>query len=286
MATDGDNNNDGSESAPWKTIQYAFTTIPTSGTIMVKDGTYTESITFPSDKVITLKSVNGASSTTIIGDDDSATVTCINSPEGTTLEGFTISHKSVNSGRGITTTGYLTINNCTISHNSANDGGGIDNKGTLTINGSTIYHNSADNDGGGISNKGTLTIEEDSTVSDNSADNDGGGIYNKGTLTINGSTISSNSAGIDGGGISNKGTLTITGSTILGNKAVISGGGIYLLKETNVTIGGSSDADLDNFNNFINNYKEGNDPSADQHIRNASGDCHANYPNNNFDPSP
>ena len=393
VATDGDNTNDGSESAPWKTIQYALTTIPASGTIMVKDGTYNESIAFPSDKVITLKSTNSDSSITIIvGDGIYATVYCNNSPAGTTLEGFTISHESGNSGRGITTTGYLTINNCTISHNSAdigggiinygtltitssaicdnfagygsgicnsgtltltdsdifhnsaNDGGGIYNNidGTLTISGSTISDNSATNDGGGISNyDGTLTISNNSVISNNSAYNSGGiankfgtatitgstvsynsanvggGIGNSDTLTITGSTISNNSADYNGGGIANYGTLTIfnsiindnsadyggggiynsqgseaspatiTGSTISNNFVSSSGngGGIYLVGVGPIVIGGSSNTDLDNFNNFVDNYKEGSAPSTDQHIRNQSGNCHWDYLNNYYSPA-
>ena len=393
VATDGDNNDDGSESAPWKTIQYALTIIPTSGTILVKEGTYNESITFPSDKVITLKSTNSDSSTTIIvGDDVYPTVYCDNSLAGTTLEGFTISHESGNSGRGITTIGYLTISNCTISYNSADIGGGIINygvltiissaichnfagygsgicnsgtlaltgsdisynsaddgggiynniDGTLTISGSTISWNSAADDGGGIYNyDGTLTISNNSGISYNSAYNSGGianrfgtatiiestishnsanvggGIGNSGILTITSSTISYNSADYNGGGIANYGTLTIsngiitdnssdyggggiynsqgsearpatiTGSTISTNFVSSSGngGGIYLVGVGPIVIGGNSNTDLDNFNNFINNYKEGSAFSADQHIRNTSGNCHWDYLNNYYSPA-
>jgi predicted outer membrane repeat protein len=227
VATDGDNTNVGSEAYPWKTIQYALNTISSSGTIMVKDGTYNESITFPSDKVIILRSVNGAFSTIIIYHYLDI-VTCSGSTEGTTLEGFTITHKINTSGKGINiTSGYLTIKNCLISNNYTTDvdyGGGICNYGTLTITGSTIFNNYA-YDGGGIYNKGTLTITN-STLSNNSA-SDGGGIYNKGTLTIEeGSTISHNSAATCGSGIYNYGTLTITNSTLSHNSAS-DGGGIY-----------------------------------------------------------
>jgi hypothetical protein len=238
VATDGDNNDDGSESAPWQTIQYALTIIPTSGTIMVKDGTYDESITFPSDKVITLKSVNGASSTTIIGDDGSATVTCDGSLEGTTLEELTIIHKVMTSGRGINNfnSGYLTIKNCLISNNV---GGVIYNKGTLTITGSTISHNSSDYGGGILNfNKGTLTITG-STISHNSSDY-GGGIYNSGDLNITSSTISDNSAATTGGGIDNSGTLTITGSTISNNSSSYAGG-IFNSGDLNITSSTISD---------------------------------------------
>ncbi|MCK4241614.1 MAG: hypothetical protein KAX30_08320 [Candidatus Atribacteria bacterium] len=254
VATDGDDTNEGSEEHPWLTIQYALDTIPAPGTIRVKDGVYNENITFPSNKKIILKSVNSYSFTTIIGDNDLPTVTGSNSLEGTTLDGFTISHNSGDTGRGIEISGgYLNIDNCTISHNStASHGGGIYNDyGTLTITASTISYNSASRGGGIYNNYGTLTITAstishnsaaygsgignrwgtltiiESTISHNSALSYGGGIYNWGTLTIIISTISHNSAVVNGGGIRNTGTLTITAkSTISYNSATAYGGGI------------------------------------------------------------
>jgi uncharacterized repeat protein (TIGR02543 family) len=229
-------------------IQPALNAAATGDIIEVNDGTYAESITFPNGMLITLKSVNGASSTFITGDNDSATVICVDSLQGTTLEGFTITHNSGYTGKGITiAVGYLTINNCTlaitgstISGNSTEsafwDGGGIYNEqGTVIITSSTISGNSSANYAGGIHNRsGTLTITS-STISGNSSAADGGGIYNEhGTVIITGSTISGNSsATYGGGGIYNEdilryGTLTITGSTISGNTATNSdGGGIY-----------------------------------------------------------
>ena len=324
----------------YDTIQAALDDANTNNTIEVADGTYDESITFPSDKVIILQSVNGASSTTIRGDNNGLpTITFGDSLEGTTLEDFTITHADGLIGRGIYIgRGYLNIENCNISGNSYHHaGGGIYNSsgGVLTITESTISDNSSVNQhggmsGGGIYNAGILTITG-STISNNRARGgggytyygaSGGGISNGGTLTITGSIISGNYAGgeggASGGGISNGGTLTISESTISSNYAqsmydtygggishgsstyytltitasTISdncaryGGGIYLSSETNVTIGGNSDTDLDNFNNFTDNYKSGSAPSADQHICTSIGDYHTNYPNNYFDPGP
>ena len=395
VATTGNNTNDGSEALPWETIQYALDTIPSSGTILVKGGIYHESVSFPTGKVITLRSVNGTFPAIIIGDKGFAAVTSNNSLEGTTLEAFTITHNTGDNGRGIYANGpgFLTIKNCIIYNNgtdengggiynsgtltitgstisdndsglgtggiynsgtltitgttiSGNDGesnaggihntstgtltitgstisdnysvyafGGIENSGTLTITGTTISGNKADlySSGGGIRNSGTLSITG-STISGNNGGYRGtGGIYNSGTLsitgstisgnvggyytggihnistgtlTITGSTISGNNGGVDTGGIYNSGTLAITGSTISGNVGGYAGaGGIYLHSETNVTIGGSSDTDTNDFNTFINN-KKGTTISAEQHIQNSGGDCHANYPYNNFTPGP
>ncbi|GAG70644.1 unnamed protein product [marine sediment metagenome] len=144
------------------TIQAALNDANSGDTIEVASGTYNESITLPSGKVITLRSVNGASSTFINGVNGSNTVTCNGSLQGTNLQGFTITHKSGASGIGISNNnGTLTITGSTISGNSATtSGGGIRNyKGTLTITGSTISGNSATTSGGGILNDhGTLTI--------------------------------------------------------------------------------------------------------------------------------
>jgi len=134
----------------YNTIQSALDDADSGNTIEVADGTYDESITFPSGKKIILQSVNGASSTIIRGNDDSNTVHLNNSSEGTTLNGFTITHADGLAGRGIYNRSYLSINNCIISGNSGIlNGSGIYNDGTLTITGSTVSGNSA-NYGGGI----------------------------------------------------------------------------------------------------------------------------------------
>ena len=286
----------------YNTIQAALDDADNNNTIEVSDGTYDETITFPFIKKIILRSINGASSTIIRGNDGSATVISESPREGTTLEGFTITHISGNKGRGIYTNGNLTIKNCIISGNSASgNGGGIYNyKGSITITGSTISGNSNSWGGGGIYNyEGSITITG-STISGNSANDSGGGIENRyyasttitgstisgnsaggsgggianawwsGSLTITGSTISGNSAGGSGGGIANDGdSLTITGSTISGNSTDRRGGGIYLdLYCLDITIGGSSDAEK---NTICGNYKSGEVFSLDQQIVDYSG---------------
>ncbi len=300
----------------YNTIQAALNDADSNDIIEVADGTYDETICFPSGKKVILQSVNGPSSTTIRGDDNSSTVNLSNSLPGTTIEGFTITHAVGLVGGGIfNDVGNLTIYNCTVSGNTATyGGGGIENSGTLTITGaSTVSGNTADV-GGGIENSGTLTITGASTISGNTAYYHGGGIRNSnsGTLTITGaSTISGNSAASNGGGIENYGTLTITGastvsgntadygggiyicslsttitaSTISGNSAVSNsaasnGGGIYIWLSSFIpTIGGSSNAEK---NTICGNYKSGNSPSLDQQIRDSSGDLYDAYKDTNY----
>lgn len=85
----------------YSTIQAALDDADSDNSIEVADGTYDESITFPSSKKIILQSVNSTSSTTIRGIDSSTTVTFNGSPAGTTLGGFTIIHTGGDTGRGI-----------------------------------------------------------------------------------------------------------------------------------------------------------------------------------------
>ena len=217
----------------YDTIQSALDDADNDNTIEVADGTYDESITFSPGKKIIVQSVNGASSTVIRGNNYIDTVHLSNSPEGTMLKGFTITHAEGLIGRGIYITGgNLSIKNCNIIDNDFTNycrGSGIDNEGTLTITESIISGNTTYGSGGGIDNyNGTITITA-STISSNSAGS-GGGIENgNGILTIDESIISgnfSNSAG-SGGGIDNyNGTITIIASTISGNSADIGGGGI------------------------------------------------------------
>jgi hypothetical protein len=347
----------------YSTITAAFddsTNLTDGDVIEVSDGTYNENITFPASMVITLRSVSGASSTTITGDDYTvadATVECSNSLDGTILQGFTITHTigdigigiylhydsdttnfldiidctitgndALVAGGGIVNEGILTITDSTISDNTAPDsGGGIKNEGVLTITGSTISGNTATSEhgggiwntkdptpqgvcvltitgstisgntanfGGGISNQGTLTVDGASTISGNDAVGYGGGIYNSdggsaSTLVTGGSTISGNTASGPtgkGGGIYTEDELTVTGSFISDNEA-FDAGGIYIYDNTDVVIGGNSDTDTANFNTFTDNYKTGDAPSADQHLRYVGGDAHLDYPNNTFDPN-
>jgi len=112
----------------------------------------------------------------------------------------------------------------------------------------------------------------------------GSGVYIfNSNLTINECTISGNSTDYYGGGIGNEGTLDITSSDISGNDVSQQGGGIYLEGTGTITIGGNSDTDPDN-NTFTDNKKDGT-VSADQHIRDSSGDCRSSYPNNYYNPN-
>ena len=301
----------------YNTIQAALDDADNNNTIEVADGTYDETITFPFIKKIILRSVNGASSTIIRGNNNSATVITDAAREGTILDGFTITHASGNKGRGIYTNGNLNIKNCIISGNSIFSsfygGGGIYNyKGSISITGSTISGNTSSYyGGGGIYNyKGSISITG-STISGNTSSGSAG-IYNEGgsisitgstisgntasggisstggikndsgNLTITGSTISGNTTSYGGGGIYNySGNLTITGSIISGNSSRYGGGGIYFGYWTSGTllIGGSSDTEK---NTICGNYRIGEVLSLDQQIMDYSGSLYETYKDTNY----
>lgn len=112
----------------YTTIQAALDDAGTGNTIEVADGTYEENIIFPINKAIILSSVNGKGVTTIKGTGDDSVVTISGCPDGTILDGFTITgSNTAESGGGILIEGGCspTIQNNTISENNASYGGGI-----------------------------------------------------------------------------------------------------------------------------------------------------------------
>jgi len=259
----------------YETIQTALDDADSNDTIEVNDGTYNESIIFPYDKKIILRSIHGNPLTFIYGDADSPTVKLLKSLAGTTLKGFTISHKSENSGKGIElNNSHLNIDDCSINGNTSNDyGGGIKNfDSTLIISNSHICSNiTTPGSGGGIHSYNSILSITKSIITGNYAD-DGAGIQNGGnnTVTISDSNISGNTASLYGGGINNynnslgltitdsiisgnvacygagiyafNSTFTVEDTDIYGNKSNQSGGGIYL-KESALTLTGSTVSD-------------------------------------------
>jgi hypothetical protein len=137
---------------------------------------------------------------------------------------------SSNSGSGVDNdSATLTVVNSTLTGNSAGSdsgyGGGIATHGgklpgDVTVTNCTITGNSAFYDGGGIASGFSGLTIVNSTISANSAGEVGGGIAANVASILN-STISANSAGYFGGGISSGDG--VIGNTILNNN---SGGNI------------------------------------------------------------
>ncbi len=260
------------------TIQAAIDAAASSASIVVNDGTYTETIDFKG-KTLIIKSVNGADVTTIdAGGAGTAIIFSQGEGVATVLDGFTITNGSSAFAGGIYISGASpTIKNCVITNNSASSGSGggvysISNS-TPTLENCTISNNTSAEHGAGIYvDSSTITITG-STISGNTITGDwydGGGIYfaysyssgAPSTGVITDSSITNNACSDDGGGIfaSDDTILTITNSDISNNSCGSDGGGIFTdwgvsLTMTSCTIDSNSASD-DAGGVFINHSHE------------------------------
>jgi predicted outer membrane repeat protein len=231
-----------SSECTYSTIQSAINASSNGDTVQVSDGTYTENIDF-SGKTITVTSVNGASSTTIDGNQSGSVVTFATSEgSGSVLDGFKLTNGS---GTLQGTNYYLgggiycssstpSIVNCNITGNSASGngyGGGIYcDASSPTVNNCNIDNNTVNNSGGGFFSENVGSpILNDCTIDGNSAGWGGGiGFYSNTGLTMNNCVISGNTATEDGGGFYSSGSTLLTKITnciISGNTATYSAGG-------------------------------------------------------------
>jgi parallel beta-helix repeat protein len=253
------------EGKPYTSIQTAINDAVTGDTVLVYDGTYVENISFMG-KAITVKSVNGAASTTIDGNASGSVVTFNNSEgSGSVLDGFTVTNgyrEEGGDGGGIYCySSSPSITNCIITGNTVTgSGGGGDEDGggiycyssSPSITNCTIAGNTARVSGGGIYCYSSSPNITNCTITGNTAAH-GVGIwcaYSSPSIincTIAGNTATSNYG--SGGGISCATTSSpsITNCTIAGNTAGTngSGGGIYCSwycypSITNCTIAGNT----------------------------------------------
>jgi parallel beta-helix repeat protein/predicted outer membrane repeat protein len=228
----------------YDTIQDAINASSTGDTVLVADGTYSGNILFgpgPTNKTsITLRSVNGPESTTIMGD-GTGTVVTFGADINTTLDGFTIRNGSTSENGGgvlISAEASPFITNCIITNNRASSFGGgitVGSSASPTIDYCIITNNSA-SAGGGISvaSSASPTITN-STITNNEASLRGGGfiLADSAEPFIGNCTISNNLAPF-GGGIScgDSSAPIITNSTFQNNSATgktasDNGGGLH-----------------------------------------------------------
>ena len=228
----------------FSTIQAAIDAAVTGDSVIIAPGLYegtgNVNITIPSDKILTVRSVDPnnpwAVSSTIIYCGGSARGFSITS--SSILEGLTITDGNSPSGGGISVSDCSPIiRNCVIINNSSLSGGGIKVVGTLgspTIIGCTISDNHAEISGGGVYFASTGSSYPpamiDCTISENISAQKAGGIYiSGGALKISRSVIAGNIASSEGGGIDvYSGSLDINSSFVVGNFSNTNGGGIYI----------------------------------------------------------
>lgn len=194
-------------------------------TVLVADGVYATRSPITITNAITVKSVNGPSTTVVDGQNEHRCFELGNS--ACTLDGFTIMNGymmdigtfPLGFGGGIYCTGLMpVITNCVITGNSARYAGGS-YKGTF--NNCTISDNSSQLDGGGTySSRLTHCV-----ISGNAAQNGtGGGSYSSSLSPALDNCIFTGNSAKYGGGSSNG---TLNNCTLTGNSASTGGGNYY-----------------------------------------------------------
>ncbi len=202
--------------ADYGTITQAIEDAPDGFVILVCPGVYPEDLLFD-DREITIRSTDGAESTTIQGSGASSVVTIMDGEVG--LQGFTV-------------TGGL-----------AENGGGLyADQADLDVRENLFLSNIVTGMGGGVFLGRSSGVFEDNTISSNEALEGGGLAVSKGSMEITGNEISGNvattideeyrGAGSGGGGIWMDGGSNLTGNLIDGNESFYNGAGIILFQTT------------------------------------------------------
>jgi hypothetical protein len=200
----------------YPTIQAGIDASSNGDTVLVSPGSYVENIDFHG-KRITVKSEQGAESTTIDGNHLESVVTFESGEdENSILEGFTVTN-------GLGGGSYPNYR-----------GGGINctNSSSPTITNNILTGNSSPTGGGAIAcTDYSDAIITNNTITGNTANN-GAGIYGTDCfLTITNNTITENSAGSFGGGVYGYYVgATVSNNIIKGNTALYKGGGMAVLE--------------------------------------------------------
>jgi hypothetical protein len=257
VATTGNNNNPGTQAAPFLTIKKGMDTAQNGDTVLVAAGTYmgtgNRNLDF-NGKKITVKSQNGAAN---------CIIDCQQSGRGfqflsgetaqSVLEGVTIRNGKVTETFGGAAGGAIalqnsspTIRNCVLINNTAiHSNGGALGGGIVVQNGSPALENctfssntvlSTSIAGGGglaiISNSNptiiNCTFTGNAVNSSNNSGVLGGGIYStESTANVISCTFSDNSANYGGGMAAEGSNTTLIDSTFTNNSGQAYGGGLY-----------------------------------------------------------
>ncbi len=197
--------------------------------VLVNDGLYYPASQIYVTNYIIVKSVNGAKSTIVDGNNTSR---CFYVNNGNTIDGFTITNGSAYSwseetGGGVYCAGGI-VENCIISRNSANYGGGVHCRTGGIIQNCTIIGNSAigyiEKGGGVYCYRGEI---QNCIIIENSAE-EGGGLYCSGGMVQN-CIVRDNSA-YSGAGVFCINFVTVQNCTFRENSASDDGGGVYCVQ--------------------------------------------------------
>jgi len=247
VSFDGDNNNQGTESEPLKTIGHALGLVKDDGTtttIFIREGVYSPSITgeqFPivlpdnvhligdnRENSILDAEANSMNQRRVIIIEECENVEVVNltitggySEGAGCIGGGGILITNLDSEPGGTmTTSTPVLENLIITDNHSHNGGGLTvfRQSGPTLTNVIVSNNTATAFGGGIFSYVSNITMTDVTVSENEAfEHHGGGIMfacSGGTITN--ASISNNNSGMNGGGVFTTGTFTI-GNTEVSN---------------------------------------------------------------------
>lgn len=278
-----DTTGDGTQTAPFATLQKAFDTIKTrndsTASYMIRvSGTVVGGCTVDSTKAAGVL-LTGTGADTDILDGNGATHVF------KTFSAFPVEFRNIK----MTNASYIiSVNNSDatvtfgsgaemygITHTGVNassgtfilDGGAIlDNADEYGPNGKTVLFSGKkfimksgiirgrqNFQGGCVFINGGEFVMEGGTISGGTAtDYGGGGVYiNSGTFTMTGGEISGNTSSVNGGGVcvSSGATFNMSGGKITGNQAAASGGGVYVesggtYTNTGGTVSGNSPDDV------------------------------------------
>ena len=236
VSPDGDNANNGSESTPWRDIQYAVNNASPGDTIIVRDGTYIENIDVNTDN-LTIQSENGAEATIVQAANSYDHVLKVTA-DYVEISGFTVTGATAEDpyyAAGIYLSG---ANYCNISNNNASNN---------MRDGITLYNSS--NHNVIMGNNASFNSDDGIVLDEGSSDNI---IENNSTESNGGTGIviedSSNSNNIKSNNVSNN-TYSIyigysSNNNVVANDVLDNSRGISLRSSVNNRI---------YLNNFIDN---------------------------------
>ncbi len=187
----------------YTTIQTAINNAVNGDTILVADGTCSETIAI-NNKDLTITSVNGAAATILNAGDAGTAVTLTNGAD-TTFNGLTIrdgNNGSYGGGFHISNSSPV-ITNSIVTSNTAGRAGGVyvsTSGSTVTISDTTLSGNTSSFNGGAVYlESGASAVITNSTFHDNAVSGgNGAGVYMTSSadaaLTVSGSTFTKNTA--------------------------------------------------------------------------------------------
>ena len=213
-------------------LQAAIDAATPGDEIVVSPGEYQGNIQI--DKDVIVRSLNGADSTSVLGNGNGPAVILESSDsQGGALIGFTVSGGAGQNGGGLFLSGDVAVIDCTVTGNTAQNGGGAFIVGSPTLSAVRFHSNIADQGGGVFLSPDSMPLLDLCDFYENTADS-GGGLYvsprggQTTYATIGAGSFERNTA-VDGAGIyAEMGGFEVVDSEFIGNVASDRGGSVFV----------------------------------------------------------